>query len=251
MCNITGNLARTEIGLCLSLVIISVLFFHGTAEALPGYSDDFRVMTERDFSGIITKTEHFGYLSNMDEVKTGSKISGSYVFAKDTNDANNWYFELKLDLVGASGTHTSVTWEGPGYHDWGSLILSPTNFYYNWNNAFGMAGLQDAYFEHIDLGSRSTDAGYLSLDVYDYISKNFNGSGFLTFFDRNPNWSGSYGYYCPPFHDSWADQPDDGYLSGVKLYFDIAPVSTPEPSTFILSAVGIMGVGLLKRRLRA
>lgn len=246
MCDVLRNLLRRKTGLFLSLVFVLVLYLNGTAEAIPVNTDDFTVITQRNFSGIVTKTENFGYISNINEIKNGSKISGNYTFAKDNNNANNWYFELKLDLVGSSGTHSSVTWEGPVCHDWGSLILSPTNFHYNWNNGFGMGGLQDAYFGHLDY--ISYDAGYLSLDVYDYIYKSLYGNGFLTFFDRNTNWNGSDEYHYPPFQDSWDDQPDDGYLSGVKLYFDIAPVSTPEPSTFILSAVGIVGLGLLRRR---
>lgn len=247
MYSVFRTLLRRGTWLYLGLVITVLISFHGTAAALP---DNFSVMLQRTFSGSITNVEQFGYLSNTNEIKTGSQISGSYIFAQDDNYANNWYFELKLELVGASGSYTSTTWHEAAGCDWGSLSLSPTTFYYTWNNGFGMGGLQDAYFKHIDLSNRSTDAGYLSLDVYDYIYKNFYGDGFVTFFDKNLNWNGSDGYNLPSFHDSWDDCPDDGYLSGVKLYFDIAPVPTPEPSTFILSAVGIMGFGLLGRRLR-
>lgn len=234
--------------LCLGLIMTVLFSVTGSAEALP---DNFSVTVQRTFSGTITGVEQFGYLSNAAEIKTGSKISGSYTFAQDTTYASNWYFKLQLELVGASGTYTSTTWYEAAGSDWGSLSLSPADFYYNWNNGFGMGGLQDAYFGHIDVSNRSTDAGYLSLDVYGYLSKHFSGEGFVTFFDRNSTWNGADGYYHPPFHDSWDDYADDGYLSGVKLNFDIAPLPAPEPSTFILSALGIAGLGLLRRRLGA
>lgn len=155
--------------LTLSAVL---LVFCQLTHALPILLDDHTIITQNNFSGVVT---HVSLDDSADSggVKAGTRFIGSFALYRDADDPEVDQFVSSYTFFGVDRNYSFEISGGP--FEWGDLsVESDRSLTNRWRNNFESDGLEES-FNPPD----ASDAGFFDITLRNYSRPWISGSGFF------------------------------------------------------------------------